>query len=160
MGKDTDLLDKSVSFLQKRDGTDKLLKILRYSTKLVLATRVISPSSPTSQRLKSFEASVGVSRKALRLGKFLQDVNELRRAPSFATTEGILELISSGGEGIYYFVEQFIWLVSLELYSPSATSLLLFRSDQAPRGLVRENRSRLVADAMNAGKLGTRRQDL
>lgn len=133
MGKDTDLLGKSVAFLQKRDGTDKLLKILRYSAKLALATKVISPSSPASQRLKSFESSVGISRKALRLGKFLQDVNELRRAPSFATTEGVLELISSGGEGVYYFVEQFIWLVSLERKFCTSQGYHLCSSYQAHR---------------------------
>lgn len=130
MASETDLLDRSVAFLQKRDGIDKLLKILRYSVQLLLSTSVLDPSSERRKKLKSFETSVGVSRKALRLGKFLQDLNDLRRAPSLATVEGVLELIASGGEGVYYFAEQFIWLVKAgamdKSYGPRLTKFSAF----------------------------------
>ncbi|GJP70890.1 hypothetical protein CLOP_g1782 [Closterium sp. NIES-67] len=108
-----DILDTAVAFLQKRDGTDKALKICRYSVKLLLAVALKNspPESEAVRRLKSFESSVGASRKALRIGKFLQDVDALRKAPPYSTTEGFLELIASGGEGVYYFVEQLVWLV-------------------------------------------------
>ncbi|CAI5466228.1 unnamed protein product [Closterium sp. Yama58-4] len=115
-----DVLDTAVAFLQKRDGTDKVLKICRYSVKLLLAvalkphagqTAGSSSQSETVRRLKSFESSVGASRKALRVGKFLQDVDALRKAPPFSSAEGFLELVASGGEGVYYFVEQLVWLV-------------------------------------------------
>ncbi|CAI7838744.1 unnamed protein product [Closterium sp. NIES-54] len=115
-----DVLDTAVAFLQKRDGTDKVLKICRYSVKLLLAvalkpragqTAGSGSESETVRRLKSFESSVGASRKALRVGKFLQDVDALRKAPPFSSVEGFLELVASGGEGVYYFVEQLVWLV-------------------------------------------------
>nr|CAD1833271.1 unnamed protein product [Ananas comosus var. bracteatus] len=72
------------------------------------------PSPPP--RLKAFESSVGLSRKAFRLGKFVQDVNSLRcpsaaaaaAAPSAA--DRLLAAPAYGGEGLYYFVEQFVWL--------------------------------------------------
>eukprot|EP00850_Spirogloea_muscicola_P017044 SM000142S00558 [mRNA] locus=s142:318880:320429:- [translate_table: standard] len=105
-----DLLDHAVAFLQRRDGVDKALKLCRYSCKLLLATALLDSPTELAARLKAFEASVGTSRKAFRLGKFLQDVNVLRRT-RLATRDGLLELVASGGEGLYYFVEQFVWLV-------------------------------------------------
>ena len=107
-----DLLSICVSFLQKRDGTDKVLKILRYSAKLWLSLAVSSASKPYYKRLKSFESSVGASRKALRIGKFLQDVEALRELPPLGSVEGLLSLTEACGEGVYYFIEQFVWLVS------------------------------------------------
>lgn len=106
-------LDHAESFLARRDGVDKALKILRYSAKLLLASPIApSPSSELHGRLKAFEASVGSSRKAFRLGKFLQDVNALKRIADVRSRDGLLELVATAGEGCYYFVEQFVWLVS------------------------------------------------
>ena len=109
-GYQRDFLDRVVLFLQKRDGTDKTLKVARYTVKILLATSFRDSTSETAVRLKNFESSVGVSRKAFRIGKFLQDVNILRKMP-WAGAEGALEVLASGGEGIYYFIEQFVWLV-------------------------------------------------
>ncbi|XP_010501868.1 PREDICTED: peroxisomal membrane protein 11A-like [Camelina sativa] len=53
---------------------------------------------------------VGVSRKAFRLGKFVQDINALRSSRWDSNRDLVLILIAYGGEGLYYFVEQFIWL--------------------------------------------------
>jgi hypothetical protein len=104
------LLEHLESYLARRDGVDKALKILRYSTKLILASPIAPRDPEVHGKLKAFDASVGSSRKAFRLGKFIQDVNVLKKT-SFTTRDGLLELIASGGEGFYYFVEQFVWLV-------------------------------------------------
>jgi hypothetical protein len=62
-------------------------------------------------RLKSFESSVCLNRKAFRLGKFVQDVNALRAAAAAPP----LVLLAYGGEGVYYFLEQFVWLAKAGL---------------------------------------------
>ncbi|XP_059279190.1 peroxisomal membrane protein 11A [Lycium ferocissimum] len=108
--KNKDFLIHLEAYLSKRDGVDKLLKITRYATKIILSSSVIPDSVPLSHRLKSFESNVGVSRKAFRLGKFVQDVNALRLASVSSKEELILTFLAYGGEGLYYFVEQFVWL--------------------------------------------------
>ncbi|KAL3340568.1 hypothetical protein AABB24_028955 [Solanum stoloniferum] len=108
--KNRDFLIHLEAYLAKRDGVDKLLKISRYASKIILASSVIPESLPLSLRLKSFESSVGVSRKAFRLGKFVQDVNALRSANISSKEELFLSILAYGGEGLYYFVEQFVWL--------------------------------------------------
>ena len=81
-----DVLDKTVTFLAKRDGIDKVrreavspggraaglwclvlcleqvLKITRYVSKLLLATTYKESTSEAAIRLKDFETSIGVSR--------------------------------------------------------------------------------------------------
>lgn len=107
--KNRDFLIHLEAYLTKRDGVDKLLKISRYASKIILASSVIPESLPLSLRLKSFESSVGVSRKAFRLGKFVQDVNALRSANISSKEDLLLSILAYGGEGLYYFVEQFVW---------------------------------------------------
>lgn len=109
-GGDRDFLLHLEAYLARRDGVDKLLKISRYATKIVLSTSL--PSKDLAPRLKAFESSVGLSRKAFRLGKFVQDVNAFRSAGggSPSSADLILAAVAYGGEGLYYFVEQFIWL--------------------------------------------------
>lgn len=116
-GQERPFLEHVESFLARRDGVDKALKILRYSTKLLLASPIVdSGTSPELHgRLKAFESSVGSSRKAFRLGKFIQDVNALKRIEDVRSRDGLLELVATGGEGCYYFVEQFVWLVKAGL---------------------------------------------
>jgi hypothetical protein len=48
-------------------------------------------------------------RKAYRLGKFLQDVNSLRRMRLGGNSLALLELVAYAGEGTYYFLDQFLW---------------------------------------------------
>ncbi|XP_076939791.1 peroxisomal membrane protein 11A-like [Bidens hawaiensis] len=103
------------SYLAKRDGVDKLLKISRYATKIILSSSLIPPTHPSHHRLKSFESSVGLSRKAFRLGKFIQDINSFRSAKLDSAHDLILAVIAYGGEGLYYFVEQFVWLAKTGL---------------------------------------------
>eukprot|EP00249_Psilotum_nudum_P004239 c17779_g1_i2 orf=56-832(+) len=108
-------LDHLEAYLSRRDGVDKLLKISRYTSRLILSSS-FAPSDPIlATRLKEFESSVGASRKAFRLGKFVQDVNVLLKVPSFYSRDGLLEVVASGGEGIYYFIEQFVWLIKAGL---------------------------------------------
>ncbi|KAB2604185.1 peroxisomal membrane protein 11A-like [Pyrus ussuriensis x Pyrus communis] len=109
--KQKDFLNHLEAYLAKRDGVDKLLKISRYATKIVLASSALPETLPLTQRLKSFESSVGVSRKAFRLGKFVQDVNALRSSKFDSNQELVLALIAYVGEGFYFFAEQFVWLV-------------------------------------------------
>lgn len=108
--KDRDFLNHLEAYLAKRDGVDKLLKISRYASKIILASSVLPETLTLTHRLKSFEASVGLSRKAFRLGKFVQDLNALRNSSFDSKEELILSIIAYGGEGLYYFVEQFVWL--------------------------------------------------
>lgn len=58
---------------------------------------------------------MGLSRKAFRLGKFVQDVNSFRNSHLDSREDLILSVIAYGGEGLYYFVEQFIWLAKAGL---------------------------------------------
>ncbi|GAB4818519.1 hypothetical protein N2152v2_005565 [Parachlorella kessleri] len=113
-----DTLDYTVQFLAKRDGIDKTLKIIRYSTRLLLASGVLSDSQKDlTQRLSKFESSIGTSRKAYRLGKFLGNVNTLRKTP-LITPYALLEWVANSGECVYYFVEQLQWLVKSGLLPP------------------------------------------
>ncbi|KAF2618936.1 hypothetical protein F2Q68_00038809 [Brassica cretica] len=110
--KPRDFLNHLETYLAKRDGVDKLLKISRYTTKIILASSLIPETNPLTHRLKSFESSVGVSRKAFRLGKFVQDINALRASRWRDSNRGLalLLILAYGGEGLYYLVEQFVWL--------------------------------------------------
>lgn len=105
-----DLLGRMISFLQKREGIDKTLKLIRYSTKLLLASQFKNSTSDISRKLKSFEKSVGTSRKAFKLGKFLQNVQSFQEL-SMSSECSTLSLFSAASEGLYYFIEQFVWLV-------------------------------------------------
>ncbi|GAB2267350.1 Peroxisomal membrane protein 11A [Dionaea muscipula] len=117
-----DFLTHLETYLAKRDGVDKLLKVSRYATKIILSSSVVPETLPLSRRLKSFESSVGISRKAFRLGKFVQDVNALRRSTRSDHHDHfphlLLSIVAYGGEGLYYFVEQFIWLAKAGLIDP------------------------------------------
>jgi len=115
-----DLLNHVEAYLAKRDGVDKLLKISRYATKLILASSLLQSSDnpALNHRLKSFESSVGVSRKAFRLGKFVQDLNALRASHVHSNRHLLFTLLAYGGEGFYYFVEQFVWLAKSGLIDP------------------------------------------
>lgn len=119
--KHRDFLRHLEAYLAKRDGVDKLLKISRYASKIILASSVLPADSVVTRRLKSFESSVGLSRKAFRLGKFIQDVNALRSARyeyHHDPRRWYLSIIAYGGEGVYFFVEQFIWLAKSGLIDP------------------------------------------
>ncbi|OVA18660.1 Peroxisomal biogenesis factor 11 [Macleaya cordata] len=122
--KERDFLNHLEAYLAKRDGVDKLLKISRYASKIIIASSIIPETLPLNRRLKSFESSVGVSRKAFRLGKFVQDLNALRTANLDSNEDKILSILAYGGEGLYYFVEQFVWLAKSGLIDSRHSSRL------------------------------------
>ncbi|RVX15257.1 Peroxisomal membrane protein 11A [Vitis vinifera] len=95
---DRDFLNHLEAYLAKRDGVDKLLKISRYATRIILASSLLPETLTLNRRLKSFESSVGVSRKAFRLGKFVQDLNALRNTCFDSKEDVILSIIAYGGE--------------------------------------------------------------
>mmetsp|Transcript_7047 Transcript_7047/g.11996 ORF Transcript_7047/g.11996 Transcript_7047/m.11996 type:complete len:318 (+) Transcript_7047:31-984(+) len=108
MSGNADTIDRVVAYLQKREGIDKTLKLIRYTSRLVAA---VSPKDSERQKtFATFEKSVGVSRKAYRVGKFLQGFNALRKS-STTGFPAVLELVASGGDGLYYFLDQFVWLI-------------------------------------------------
>jgi hypothetical protein len=90
--KGRDLLDHLEAYLAKRDGVDKFLKISRYATKIILASEVLPETLSLTGRLKSFESSVGLSRKAFRLGKFVQDINALKHSHFGSKQELVLSI--------------------------------------------------------------------
>ena len=47
--------------------------------------------------------------KALRVGKFLSNVHDIRSQLRAGSKPNALSLIAAGGEGVYYFIDQFIW---------------------------------------------------
>lgn len=114
--KDRDFLLHLESYLARRDGVDKLLKISRYTAKLLLSSPLPLPQT-LAPNLRSFDSSVGLSRKAFRLGKFVQDLNSLRFANPSSPSTLALTLLAYCGEGIYYFVEQLVWLSKTGLIS-------------------------------------------
>ncbi|KAK3038143.1 hypothetical protein RJ639_029597 [Escallonia herrerae] len=113
--KHPDFLTHLEAYLARRDGVDKLLKISRYAAKIVLSSSALPETLTLTRRLRIFESSVGVSRKAFRLGKFVQDVNALRSTCPSSKQELLLSIVAYGGEGLYYFVEQFVWLAKTGL---------------------------------------------
>ncbi|KAM1463705.1 hypothetical protein ACFX13_043377 [Malus domestica] len=96
--KPRDFLSHLEAYLAKRDGVDKFIKVSRYATKIVLASSVILETLPLTQRLKSFESGVGVSRKAYRLSKFIQDVNALRSSNFVSNQEHVLAVTPTVAE--------------------------------------------------------------
>uniref|UniRef100_A0A0E0KCN8 Uncharacterized protein n=1 Tax=Oryza punctata TaxID=4537 RepID=A0A0E0KCN8_ORYPU len=111
-----DFLVHVEAYLSRRDGVDNLLKVSLYATRLALAAGPPLPHA-ASARLRSFESSVGLSRKAFRLGKFVQSINALRTAAyhTHPHVHPLLVLLAYGGQGVYYFLEQFAWLAKAGL---------------------------------------------
>ncbi|GMI82503.1 peroxin 11A [Hibiscus trionum] len=72
----------------------KLLKISRHATKIILASSVLPETVPLIRQLKRFESSVGLSRKAFRLGKFVQDVNALMNSHLDSKEDTFLSIIA------------------------------------------------------------------
>lgn len=108
MAAQADTLDKTVRFLAKREGIDKTLKIIRYTARFI--TAVAPAGGEVAQRFDALQSSIGTSRKAYRLGKFLQNLNNLRKV-NITQPLSTLEIAAHVGEGIYYFAEQLTWLI-------------------------------------------------
>ncbi|CAI0473579.1 unnamed protein product [Linum tenue] len=73
------------AYLSKRDCVDKLLKISRYSAKIILSSSIIPETLILTNRLRNFGSRVGLNHKAFHLGKFVQDVTS--SAPPTSTPD-------------------------------------------------------------------------
>jgi hypothetical protein len=96
-----------------------VLKVARYSIRLALSANIYQPESPVSGAAMAIEEALGTSRKAYRTGKFLKNYSALtkqkRLVPSISSS--ILEGVANMGEGLYYFVDQFQFLVKVGVLS-------------------------------------------
>jgi len=96
----------------------QVLKIARYSIRLLLATGTLQ-SSIVRKALEDTEYGLGSSRKAYRIGKFLRCYAALRKqrrlVPSISSS--VLEGTAAVGEGVYYFIDQFQFLTSVGVLS-------------------------------------------
>ncbi|KAE8674822.1 Peroxisomal membrane protein 11A [Hibiscus syriacus] len=81
--KEGDFLNHLEAYLVRRDGVDNLLKISRNATKIILASSVLPETAPLTGQFKSFESSVGLSRKAFGSGNSFKTISlklrELKR---------------------------------------------------------------------------------
>lgn len=101
----------------------QVLKIIRYSCKLIVLSRVVDTSHKEGlgNALVRIEGALGVSRKAYRTGKFLKNVSALtkqnpyRLVPSISSY--VLHVCVNVGEGVYYFIDQFQFLVRIGVLS-------------------------------------------
>ena len=101
MGKRTsyDALDVAVTLLKRREGIDKTMKLARYALILAVSeaeTRArrddsALASTSTAEFIRAgtaLERSLGNARRALRLGKFLGNVADLRDVARDAEADG------------------------------------------------------------------------
>ena len=131
-------LERAVALLQQRDGTDKALKAVRYGARLALALQAPGPGldlggETRHAQLRRLDRALGQSRKALRWGKFLGPVAELRRALAAAREKntpllslyrltdpaGGLAVAALAAEACYLFLDQAQFLVKAGLWRPS-----------------------------------------
>ena len=127
-----------MALLQQRDGTDKALKAVRYGARLALALQAPGPGldlggETRHAQLRRLDRALGQSRKALRWGKFLGPVAELRRALAAAREKntpllslyrltdpaGGLAPAALAAEACYLFLDQAQFLVKAGLWRPS-----------------------------------------
>lgn len=115
-----DALDVAVALLKRRDGIDKTLKLVRYAAIFAAseARGASNDASPFVSRATALEKSLGDARRALRLGKFLGNVQEVRdairahhshRGSALARSTSAVAMCALL-EGVYYFLEQGVWL--------------------------------------------------
>jgi len=124
-----DALDVAVTLLKRREGIDKTMKLARYALILAVSeaeTRArrndsVLVSTSTAEFIRAgtaLERSLGNARRALRLGKFLGNVAELRDVVREAEADGkrgwrrwaSAAAACAALEGAYYFLEQGVWL--------------------------------------------------
>lgn len=118
--KSYDALDVAVALLKRREGIDKTLKLVRYASIFAAseAKGAFGTESAFAASATALEKSIGNARRALRLGKFLGNAQELRDELRDAESRGVsvLKRWTSAAalcallEGAYYFLEQGVWL--------------------------------------------------
>jgi hypothetical protein len=97
------------------------LKIARYACKIVLSISSFDESPDVYDGLSSIEKGLGTSRKAYRIGKFLKNVSALTKQNPYrlvpSVSSSVIEVCANVGEGLYYFVDQFQFLVKVGVLS-------------------------------------------
>lgn len=114
MSDHSDTLVQLDSFLKKREGIDKVLKLIRYTSRLYSYKLLTEAAdNPLGLKLKALDSNIGVSRKAFLVGKFVGNLNTLRKALKDKKGGPIVALtaITASAEGAYYFLDQFSWLM-------------------------------------------------
>eukprot|EP00223_Ostreococcus_mediterraneus_P000095 CAMPEP_0179727788 /NCGR_PEP_ID=MMETSP0938-20121108/7799_1 /TAXON_ID=548131 ORGANISM="Ostreococcus mediterraneus, Strain clade-D-RCC1107" /NCGR_SAMPLE_ID=MMETSP0938 /ASSEMBLY_ACC=CAM_ASM_000576 /LENGTH=177 /DNA_ID=CAMNT_0021602021 /DNA_START=9 /DNA_END=540 /DNA_ORIENTATION=- len=89
--KSYDALDVAVVLLKRREGIDKTLKLVRYASIFAAseAKDAFGADSPFVASATALEKSIGNARRALRLGKFLGNVQDLRDELRDAQSRGV-----------------------------------------------------------------------
>ena len=128
--------------LETREGIDKTLKTLKYSSVLTALVLVGNENSEerqqqrTAKQLRKLAKSLSISRGSLRLGKFLKFSLQCREhlvlylaareggrnKRSFKSRERTykhaLEFLALFTEAVYYFLEQGVWLQNVGVFRP------------------------------------------
>ena len=115
------------AYLAKRDGVNKVLNISRYSAKIILASSVVSKDALLAKRLKDFDASVGVSRKGFRVGKFIHDYNELKKV-TLDSKEGILEIMAYEGHATLIIATNLLHQLAMFCHYASLSQACILKS--------------------------------
>lgn len=85
--------------------------MIRYTSRLLLAGSLPRYAPELGAQLKALEGSLGTTRKALKLGKFLGGVKNLRSITP-RTSHAALKLVAGVGDTVYLFMEQLQWWAS------------------------------------------------
>ena len=128
--------------LETREGIDKTLKTLKYSSVLTALVLVGNENNEerqqqrTAKQLRKLAKSLSISRGSLRLGKFLKFSLQCREhlVLYLAAREGgrnkrsyksrertykdALEFLALFTEAVYYFLEQGVWLQNVGVFRP------------------------------------------
>jgi hypothetical protein len=149
-----DALNQTVSFLSKRDGLDKVLKLGKYLSGLGIelnkkknsALQGVAQVGGGGVDWSKLESALSLSRKAFRLGKFLNNVKKCRAILAETETDGkkkgedsssasederrrsrsvllTLSLLFNLSEGAYYFLDQFQFLVKAKVVSKKSNAV-------------------------------------
>lgn len=86
-----------------------------------MLSNVVDPKGRLGHGLVRIDDSLGTSRKAYRAGKFLKNVSSLTKQNPYGLVPSIssyiLDVCVNVGEGVYYFVDQFQFLVRIGVLS-------------------------------------------
>lgn len=95
--------------LEPHFANAQTLKVIRYTSRLLLAGTSVQATLPeVGKKLSSLESSIGTTRKALKLGKFLQGVQDARDI-KLGSENALLEFVAVVSDATYLFCEQLQW---------------------------------------------------
>ncbi|KAK2077202.1 hypothetical protein QBZ16_004836 [Prototheca wickerhamii] len=93
---------------------EETLKIIRYASRLALAGSAVSHFPELKENLSKLEGSIGTTRKALKLGKFLAGVQSLQQV-SLKDKHAVLQIVALVGDTGYLFMQQIEWLIKMKI---------------------------------------------